>query len=220
MAKELKVSLSTYKNIIRGISQNIPIYMAYQIYRLTGDYFGIYGKSDDSKTEFFVNYENLPKWRRDAIRTYVSMEFQLAESEKCPGEAEHDEFVTLYTLTGNMEDGMYYDSAGINKVSVGIYQRICHGGIDCGLQITNNSFFPVYGRGDILLICQKSPRDGDTGIFINKNTKRLYIRRFRQTDKLCLEPLISKGSAIILDNRNNEYLNNWIFFGYVLMKMR
>lgn len=220
MAKELEVSLSTYKNIIRGVSQNITIYTAYQAYRLTGDYFGIYGEGATPELEFLVSFKNLPKWRKNAIRTFVLLEFQLAEKEKQQTGPEQDEYVPIYTLTGNMEDGMYYDSAASKRIPVGRYQRICNDSIDCALYITNHSFYPVYNEEDILLICQKAPRDGDTGIFINRNTKRLYIRKLHQKDKMYLEPLASKGKTIVLDTRNNEYLNNWIFFGYVLMKMR
>lgn len=221
MAKELQVSLSTYKNIISGVSQNIPIYVAYQVYRLTGDYyFEICDENNTPDFEFLIGFKNLPKWRKNVIRTFAAIEVQLAEKENCPMETEQEEYVTVYTLTGNMEDGMYYDSAEIKRVPMGRYQKICHGQIDCGIQITNNSFYPVYSKDDIILICQKAPREGDTGVFINKNTKCLHIRRFHQSDKLHLEPLASNGVEIILDNRNNEYLNEWLFFGYVLMKMR
>lgn len=61
---------------------------------------------------------------------------------------------------------------------------------------------PVYHANDILLIARNPIRDGDTGIFINKVTGLLYIRRLRQTDPWRLEPLTYYGQTFYIDSNN------------------
>lgn len=218
MAKALQVSLSTYKNIINGVSRNISLYTVYKVYKLTGSYYSDLCGDESPELDFLVNFRKLPDCKKKAISTFANLELMLAEDEQSLSEKE--DYMVVYVPTGNMEDGMYYDSSSQMKIPIGRYQRICHHRIDCGIKITNNSFHPVYHQDDILLIHQEPPRDGDTGVFINRDTKRMYIRRFRQTDCWQLEPLTSSGPVIRINNRNNEILKTWIIFGYVLMKMR
>lgn len=219
MAEALLVSLSSYKNIIKGLSVTIPAHMAYRAYELTGDFYFNTSENSSPDIDFFMTFKKLPSWRKNIVRTFMSLELEMSEEGESVPEEKKDDCV-LYIPTGNMEDGMFYDSSSTMKISVGRYQGICHGQIDCALKITSNSLYPVYSRGDILLIHQQHPRDGDTAVVINRQTKRFYIRRFSQSDTWTLESLNTSGKAITLERHNNEYLNNWIMFGYILMKMR
>ena len=79
---------------------------------------------------------------------------------------------------------------------------------------------PVYHANDILLIARNPIRDGDTGIFINKVTGLLYIRRLRQTDPWRLEPLTYYGQTFYIDSNNASEMSHWIIFGHVISKTR
>ena len=72
----------------------------------------------------------------------------------------------------------------------------------------------------ILLIARNPIRDGDTGIFINKVTGLLYIRRLRQTDPWRLEPLTYYGQTFYIDSNNASEMSHWIIFGHVISKTR
>ena len=77
-----------------------------------------------------------------------------------------------------------------------------------------------YHANDILLIARNPIRDGDTGIFINKVTGLLYIRRLRQTDPWRLEPLTYYGQTFYIDSNNASEMSHWIIFGHVISKTR
>ena len=78
----------------------------------------------------------------------------------------------------------------------------------------------LYHANDILLIARNPIRDGDTGIFINKVTGLLYIRRLRQTDPWRLEPLTYYGQTFYIDSNNASEMSHWIIFGHVISKTR
>lgn len=135
----------------------------------------------------------------------------------------HDQenYITVLSLTGNMEDGMIYDSSNVFKINAAAYKKIYGSSLDCGIQVTSNHLNPVYYRGDILLVSQMPPRHGDTGIFIDKETQRAYIRKLKQgDDKSYLEPLTHHGHTITVDCNNIHDMERWIKFGYVLTKIR
>ncbi len=104
--------------------------------------------------------------------------------------------------SGNMHDGMVYDSCSLEKINISGYRKRYGNQIDCALLVTSDHMSPVYHANDILLIARNPIRDGDTGIFINKVTGLLYIRRLRQTDPWRLEPLTYYGQTFYIDSNN------------------
>ena len=86
--------------------------------------------------------------------------------------------------------------------------------------MTSDHLHPVYNLGDILLICRKGIREGDTGIFLNKETGRAYIRKLHTRASWILEPINGFGKPIVIDTQDEANTQKWIRFGYVLTKMR
>ena len=166
--------------------------------------------------QVLIDYRSLSPERQQAVRTMIAIERELS----MPKDTSDEDLVPLYTITGNMEDGMYYDATNVEYMDVSAYRQFYGNQITCAVKITSNHLHPVYHMGDILLVCQRPPRDGDTGIFVNRKTHRIYIRKFRQTEPCRMEPLTQYGEVITVDSHNKQEMNEWIKFGYVLTKVR
>lgn len=221
MADALDMSLSTYKSMIRGDMVNISLYTMYLAYHLTGLIASEFTGENMPEIDLLVSYRMLPEHRKKALRTILEIEreLSLADNQYIASHGSETVLTSCYIPTGNMEDGMIFDSANVESIDVTKYVHVCPGSIDCAIKIMSNHLHPVYHMGDILLINQSAPRDGDTGIFINKQTHRVYIRRFRQTDPCELIPVSDYGQTIYVDSHSLSSMNQWIKLGKVLMRI-
>lgn len=216
MAKKLEMSTSGYKKMISGETSRIDIYVLYLMYNLTG--------------RLFFEMINMPVAEESLIRELKGLTFKQIEFVQSIVNferlflADHaddaKDWINVIVPTGNMEDGMIWDSFNYEKVNVASYRKKFGNSISCGIKVTSNHLHPVYHMGDILLVCQKPIRDGDTGIFINRKEGRVYIRKLSGTHPCILEPINGFGKNIIIDSLDESEMNNWIKFGYVLTKMR
>ena len=215
MAKELGMSVSGYKKMVLGQTSKIDLFVAYRMYEITGQLlYELCGESERNLAEV-QRYRALSKRQKSFVHGVVDFEYEFQESVSLP-----DQFLSVYVPTGNVEDGMIWDSTNIEKVNAAAYFEKFGDALNCGVKVTSNHLHPVYHEGDILLICRKAPRDGDTGIFLNKENGRMYIRRFRQTEPCRLEPINNYGNVIEIDSHSEKSMNKWIKFGRVLTKMR
>lgn len=117
--------------------------------------------------------------------------------------------------SGNMQDGMIYDSFSIDKINIAPYRRRYDNQIDFAFKITSDHMQPVYHRNDILLIRRGPVRDGDTGIFVNKETGLAYIRKYVQSSPDRIEPITNYGQTFFIGKNSH-----WIKLGYVITKTR
>lgn len=214
MAKELDVSTSSYKKLIGGEISKIDLYLAYRLYHLSGKYICELCQEKNSEIEMLRLVSGLTEAQKRFVRDVIEFELNYAVT------AEGEDSVTLMVPTGNFEDGMVWDSVDLRKVNVAAYRKRFGEDIHCAIMVNSNHLHPVYHRGDILLICQRAPRDGDTGIFINKETGRAYLRKFHQTNPCILEPVNEFGQSFMVNPDAPEDMKKWIKFGIVLAKMR
>lgn len=226
MARALDISLSTYKNILNGTTTKLPMSFGPVLYKLTGRLlFEFYGE-DVPELKYLETYRKLPKHRQKMLSVLMETECELAYAEDNENKTNNsintddENCLCVFVPIGNVEDGMIYDSSNIEIVNISKYKKIYGDQIDCGLKITSNHLHPVYHVDDILLISRRPPRDGDTAIFINRNTFRVYIRKFRQTSPCRLEPIVDYGSVITVDSNDVNDMKQWIKFGVVLTKCR
>ena len=108
----------------------------------------------------------------------------------------------------------------IEKLDVSNYRKAFGDALHIGIRITSNHLHPVYNKGDILLISRNPIRDGDTGIFINAQNKRAYIRKLHQKNPCELTPINNYGETFYVDSDNVDDMSKWIKFGHVLCKVR
>lgn len=220
MAASLEMSLSSYKNIINGISTNIPVYVVYKAHQITGKFFFELCGEEIPESDFLIQFRKLPSHMQKALQIYTNTEYELASAYPESESNEEQDYTCMFIPTGDMKDGMLFDATHMEKLYIKKYREQIGSQIDCAIQITSNHLHPVYHIGDVLLISQQPPRDGDTGIFIHKPSGRIYIRKFRQENPCRLEPLTGHGHVITVDCYNETEMNQWIKFGYVLTKLR
>lgn len=215
MAEKLGMSVSGYKKIVAGETTKVDLYIAFRMYELTGKLLFELCDAKMPELEFFKKYRRLSPSQKTFVEgiTDFELDFQIKASDT-------EEYISVMVPTGNAEDGMLWDSFHIEKVNAAPYLKRFGTNLHCGIKVTSNHMHPVYHIGDILLVCRKPPRDGDTGIFINKEDGCVYIRKFRQTNPCLMEPLNGYGITFKVDSYAEEEMAKWIKYGYVLTKMR
>ncbi len=214
MAEKLEMSVSGYKKLISGETAKIDLYTAYQMHQFTGKWtFELCGCVPSDLMQAASKLRSLTPSQLRFVSSV--MDFELLIQNQIPPKPEYD-YVNLLTPTCALEDGMIWDSMNIEKINIASYRERFGSRLQCAMKITGNYLRPVYLAGDILLLSQTAPRDGEIGIFINKKEGRIYIRRFHQTNPYTLEPLNGYGLTFKVDIDDS----NWINFGHVLCKMR
>ena len=220
MAKALDMSLSSYKRLANGDTGKVDVYNVYKLSQLTGKmFYELCGESSD----LFQTYDrmrSLSPTQLHFIESLVQFEFDFSRNLETVPSVSREDYTTMIIPSGNMHDGMVYDSCSLEKINISGYRKRYGNQIDCALLVTSDHMSPVYHANDILLIARHPIRDGDTGIFINKVTGLLYIRRLRQTDPWRLEPLTYYGQTFYIDSNNASEMSHWIIFGHVISKTR
>lgn len=222
MADALELSLSSYKRIINGESNKVDIYTLYLLCNLSNKYaFEIIG-GDEPFLDTAVRLKQLSQTQLNFVHDIITFEVDFASSpKKIENPVKNiDDYVTVITLTGDMEDGMIFDSFNAEKMYLPKYRKMFGNALSLGVKITSNHLHPVYHKDDILLISKTPIRDGDIGMFISRETNRSYIRKFHQTSPCRLEPLNSFGEAFTVDSDDPADMEKWIKFGKVLTKIR
>lgn len=215
MAKALNMSLSTYKNIINGDSIRIDCFSAYLVFKVTGKFF--YELCGDVFPEFEIMRmcRELTPSQQKFIKKIVEIEAALKV-----GQNSADDFVPLIIPTGDVSDGMIWDSCQIDQLNVSEYRKR-HQNIDCAVLISSDHLSPAYLKGDILLINQSAPRDGDQGIFIDRESGRVYIRKLiRDSIGATIVPINGTGKSFVVGLDDMLTYDKWIKFGIVITKLR
>lgn len=216
MAEKLEMSISGYKKMISGGCKKIDVYVLYKVAHLSNRFAFEFTGEAENDYSFCALLKDLTPNQLRFVAEMVSFEhaFRVYSGNKC------DDYISVLTLTGDMYDGMIYDSTQVEKIEISEYRKKFGDIIDCGIRVTSNHLHPVYHAGDIILICCKPPRDGDIGVFIHKPTNRAYLRKFRQTNPCELIPVNGFGKTFYVDPNNETDMSQWLKFGYVISKIR
>lgn len=217
-AKELDMSLSSYKRIINGETSRIDIYTIYLIYRLTGKFACEILDIDEKLITLIQKLRTLSPYQRNYIDAIIDTELSLSKANDSFSDAEDN--ISVFIPSGNMADGMIMDSYNIEKINISAYRHAFGNNVHCGIRVTSNHLHPIYNKDDVLLISRSPIRDGDTGIFINTQNKRIYVRKFFQSNPCILSPLNNYGEPIYVSSDDINDMKKWIKFGYVLCKIR
>lgn len=218
MAQALDMSLSTYKRIINAETTKLDFYTFYQMYQLTGKFAFELCKYGDPLSDTVASMHRLSQPQLRTIRGFVDFEDHFARSLNA--DQNSTDYTTLIIPSGCMHDGMIYDSCSLGKINIAPYRRRFHDKIDCAILITSSHLNPTYNVNDILLIDRSPIQDGDTGIFLHKETGLAYIRRFHRGHPCRLEPIGSYGRTLYVDESKASETSKWIKFGRVLSKIR
>ncbi len=215
MADRLGLSASGYKKIIAGETNKIDLYTAYQVYKLSGKFIFELCGENSAELEAFQDYRSLTSSQKAFVNNIIQFERSFQENNTAV-----EEYISVIVPSGVAEDGMIWDSANVIKVNASPYIHKFGRNLHCGILITSDHLQPVYQMGDILLVSRRPPRNGDTGIFINKEEGRAYLRRYRQTNTIRLEPVNEYGVVIELNSNDMSDEGKWLKLGCILTKMR
>lgn len=215
MADRLGLSASGYKKIIAGETSKIDLYTAYLVYKLSGKFIFELCGENSAELEAFQDYRSLTSSQKAFVNNIIHFERNFQENNTSV-----EEYISVIVPSGVAEDGMIWDSANVIKVNASPYIHKFGKNLHCGILITSDHLQPVYQMGDILLVSRRPPRNGDTGIFINKEEGRAYLRRYRQTDTIRLEPVNEYGVVIELSSNDMSDEGKWLKLGCILSKMR
>lgn len=218
MAQGLDLSLSAYKRLINRESSHFDLYTALKMYELTHALPNTYVPVDyeDRFLKIISKLEQLTEQQLIYVNAVVEVETQF----KIENPDTVDDYMTVFVPTGDFEDGMIFDSANVEKINISKYKNIFGHKAFYGIKVTSNHLHPTYNLGDVLLISKEPIRDGDVGIFLNKDNARLYIRKFKQTNPCQLIPVNDYGMPIEVDSYDLDDMGKWVKFGKVLTKIR
>lgn len=203
-AERLGMSLSAYKRLISGETRKVDFYFFERVYKATGRVMAELCGAEPVDVTLYTKLSGLSKTQKELIGSLVDIESSLSSGT-----------LTVFVPVGNLDDGMIYNSANIETIEAPSQLHAT-----CGIRITSNHLHPVYLSGDILLIKQKAPRDGDVGIFIKKDTQQVFIRIFKQGKPCQLVPINGHGTTIEVDPDDPHDMDQWIKFGIVISKLR
>jgi len=215
MATRMEMSVSGYKKIISGETRKVDLYHALKLSEISGRYLFELFELDTPATRVAQKVSLLSKPQKVFVEAVTEFEKEFAISHP-----DSDEYITVMEPCGDICDGMIWDSVNLSKVEIGAYRRRLSESIHCGIRLNNNHLHPAYVKGDILLISKEPPRDGDVGIFVNRENGRAYIRKYRQTNPCRLEPINGYGEVFYVNSDDSQDMAKWIKFGKVVTKMR
>lgn len=221
MAKALEMSLSSYKRLLNGESNKIDLHTAYLAGQLTDKLCDELCGLPSPIINICASMRQLSDSQLNFIRAIIEFEVAFAKKLQTNNPARHPEdYIPLMIPSGNMQDGMIYDTCDFKKIYIAPYRKRYGDQFDCAILITSTHMHPAYNLNDILLVSRTPIRDGDTGIFLNVATGLAYIRKFFQTSPCRLEPISSYGRTFYINCENKSEMAHWIKFGRVVTKIR
>lgn len=153
---------------------------------------------------------SLPARSREFVEAIADLELAMTTRERKPEAC----MVPVIIPTGNMSDGMIYDSLCTEYLDASPYLTRFGTHLMCALKITDNSFFPTYMDGDLLLIARdRLPRYGSICIFLHDN--QLFIRKFVPGTPARLDSVNNRERSVYIEDPES-----WMLFGSVLTVVR
>ena len=207
MAEKLQMSLPGYRKMVSGMTDTIALstaYMASEIFNIPISIMCGSNKMKDRVAQK-VYEASEPICRK--VDYYLDLNKEMAMVY--PG-AQEKKIITVITLSGYMADGMYVDSYTSEKREI----------IDCyrpnvtkGMMITEDTFLPVYAKGDLLLLDESPARSGDIVLMMHIRTRQCYLRKMVLSQYMELHSICGRGEVIrIAPERKRE----WLEFGHVV----
>ncbi|MCM1157632.1 MAG: helix-turn-helix transcriptional regulator [Bacteroidales bacterium] len=193
-ALSLKADLSedTLRSIIYGKSQDIKLSTMVKIadvLHCSLDELAGFSPYSEKELDIIHRLHLLP----DRCLRTIEFILMLEEETILQHSARGVDKIPIYLPTGNMKDGMFYDSSNIELLDISDYPLPLRRITDWGIKIVSRHYEPVYYPNDILLLSQKRfPEFNDTILYVDYSGK-LYLRKYAKTG---LEPVNGIGDHI------------------------
>lgn len=199
LSSQADLSEDTLRSIIYGKSQDIKLSTMIKIADvLNCSLDELAGRSPYSKQEqtMIKRIRHLPKRSINILQFVIELEERTTLYKSVKG----TDIIPVFLPTGNLKDGMFYDSSLFEKLDISEYPNALKAIADFGIRIITRNYEPVYYPNDILLFSHKRlPEYNDIVLYVD-NSGKIYIRRYLETG---LEPINGFGKNIPFRERNN-----------------
>ena len=212
MAEKLEMSVPGYRKMVSGLTDSISLYTAYRASVVLNIPIPVLCGSKEYKDQLLKKIYNTPLSICNRIEYYLDYEEKFRNEQKKAGVG--SKIIDVITLTGYMEDGMLLDSSSIEKMEI---KNDYGGRVTRGFRITENSLLPTYCKGDILLVEENSPRNGDIAVIVNMRSRKIYIRKIVISDKFELIPVNNRGNVITVEQKDRP---EWFDYGRIVTCLR
>lgn len=207
MAEKLQMSLPGYRKMVSGMTDTIALstaYMASEVFNIPiAIMCGSTKMKDRVAQKVYESSDSICK----KVDYYLDLDKEMAMVY--PG-MQDKKIINVITLTGYMTDGMYLDSYTSEKREI----------IDCyrpnvtkGMMVTEDTFLPVYAKGDLLLIDESPGRSGDIVLMMNIHTRQFYLRKMISALNIELHSICGRGEVIRIPH---DCRKEWLEFGHVV----
>ena len=174
LAEKAGVPLETMRNLYYGKVKDpkgstlLAIAKAFDITvnRLCGERY--FTKQEE---KLIMNFRRCENHGKSVIMLVANFEADMTKYEK---EAKNKHRVPCITPLASIYDGLKYDSGNIENIETDNPDAFM--GIEC----TSNRFAPIYCKGDIVLLEDRWPVNGETAIFMKEDL--LYCRQYIEND--------------------------------------
>lgn len=207
MAEKLQMSLPGYRKMVSGMTDTIALstaYMASEIFNIPISIMcGSTKTKDRVAQKIYEAQESICK----KVDYYLDLNKEMAMVY--PG-LQDKKSINVITLTGYMADGMYLDSYTSEKREIMDFYRP---NVTKGMMVTEDTFLPVYAKGDLLLLDESPARSGDIVLMMHIHTRKFYLRKMIFSQYIELHSICGRGEVIrIAHERRRE----WLEFGHVV----
>ncbi|MDO5346742.1 MAG: hypothetical protein Q4E91_13505 [Lachnospiraceae bacterium] len=218
-AERCNIPYMTIKRIVACSVQKIDVYTVIRIAHATHtplmEILGV----DTENLELYKRITYLTDYDKNIISSILDILEKLhisgRENREIPyTDLDYDK--TSYLLDSRLVCPDSLDYSKMKKVT--FRSTFSEGMTYCGFRLPDNRLNPYYFKGDILLIQNSEPMEGETGAFLWKEDgfTRLIFSKVHQNGRYTeLQPLNGLGRTYRIDNENVADLINWLKIGVV-----
>ena len=174
LAEKAGVPLETMRNLYYGKTKDPHVSTALAIARVFDITVNrLCGERYFTKQEqkMIRNFRQCGNHGKSLIMHISNLEADMAKYEK---EAKNKHSVACITPLASVYDGLKYDSGKIKHIETDNLDAYL--GVEC----TSNRFAPIYCKGDIVLLEDRYPNNGETAIFMKEDL--IYCRQYIEHD--------------------------------------
>lgn len=207
VAERLEMSLPGYRKMVAGHTESVSLYTAY----LASALFDIPISSfyaSSSRMEIIDKLQRVPESVCERVNYYLTSEekaYHYYNNLKAK-----EKVIDVLKFPQFMRDGMQIDSYLVEKY---IIKDIFDEEVNKGIYISDNSYIPLYGKGDILLINETMARNGDIAFLLHAKTRRFYLRKLYIQKEYECHPINGRGEVFTI---SKEERKEWIDCGHVV----
>lgn len=202
-AEMCDLPLETLRNIYYGKTTDPKVSTVLQLSKcLEISVNELMGECTHPKEEALINHYRLcGRHGKSIIELVAKYEAVTAKAER-DSQTKHK--IPCLVPNGSIHDGIVYDKCETKEIETSIEHAYV------AIKITTNDLVPVYLKGDIILLANYFPSNGECAVFY-KDT-RAYIRRYCEEEgQYRLKCLHKIGKDIVIKNLNQiEYIGTCI----------